>query len=90
MIFRKKYERTLKDVKNGETIKINVNGFIIPAICINNCPSDRKMYLRKMFADKNIDCVEKYNDYTFNNFNVLNNIKKSSYKNRNEKLNRIL
>ena len=67
--------RKISDVKNGERIKVNVSGFIVDAICLNNMPSERKMFLRLCFkSGQQSDGVELYSDMTFMNFNVLNNI----------------
>lgn len=63
----------LSEVKDGDTIKINVSGFVVSAVCLKNSPAEMKMYLRMFFSSGNTsESVEKYSDHTFINFNILN------------------
>lgn len=70
-----KKTRQLRDVRNGDKIKINISGFVADAIVLNNSPEDKKMFLRIFYGNgKYGEHIERYDDHTFINFNVLNNI----------------
>lgn len=65
--------RALSKVKKGQLIKINISGYINDAYVINNCPADKKMFVRKIFHSGNTESVIEYDDYAFINFTTLNN-----------------
>ena len=67
--------KELSKVKNGQKIKVNISGWVVNALCINNTPSDKKMFVR-MFLDngKVSESVERYDEFTFINFIALNTV----------------
>jgi hypothetical protein len=70
---KKRLYKSLSNVKNGQKIKVNISGFVNDAICLNNSPSDKKMFIRYIYSNgKTSDSVEKYDEFTFINFNALN------------------
>ncbi len=49
------------------------------AECINNEPSDRKIFIRLVFSDGGVsESVRDYDDFAFHNFNTLNFIPESN------------
>jgi len=72
---KRKLYNSLSKVKNGQKIKVNISGFVNNAVCLNNSPADKKMFIRYLYENgKTSDSVERYDEYTFINFNALNTI----------------
>lgn len=87
---RRKEERKLyplrkpKDVKAGERIVITVWNQNVQVDCLNNNPTDKKMFIRVWYLKEDgvtkqyQDNVYEYNNEVFKHFSTVNPVKKTS------------
>ncbi len=90
-VVNKSNDRKLKDIKPGERIKVNISGFVVNAVCLNNKPADKKMFIRIYHGSGSVsDSIENYDAFTFSNFNALNNFDKQNPESLKDELNQQL
>lgn len=67
------YSNKIKAVENNQRIKIHMSGYIWDVICVNNMPSQEKMFIRYFYNDKSAhEKVINYSGEEFEHFDVLN------------------